>query len=568
MKKAVSIFLTVSLLVGICAAGAAAAPQDTLGFAVASDLHYNVPAERLEGEIDDPIYWYANRRAAMDNESGFIIDEFLSQCAEDDNCEFVLISGDMADNGRVITQEHYDVAAKFRAFEAQTGKQIYVINGNHDAAEYETSMTKFADFKTIYREFGYDEALATDEGTCSYTVNLGEKYRLIALDSCDETASTEDGMTIEKLNWVHEQTDAAKADGRYPILMMHHNLLDHLPLQRIISKNFIVKFHYTTAELFADWGIKLVLTGHEHCSDATAYTSALGNVIYDFATTALSMYPLEYRSFTLSDSEIKYSAKTIDSIDTQALSERVEGYSAEQLALMNDGLNSYAKGFLKNGIEYRLALSLSMEKMGISEEDIYYDLVYTAVTGLTDILEMPFYGENSVEQLAKEYNIEIPDSEYENGWDLATELVGAHYAGEEAYKLDSTEVTLLLRTVSLILKSDLATVNDEVFLAAANRILANLGIDGVSQSLTKLGASVFGGVTSAEYFLLAIASPILYEFAYDSDAVNDNNGTLPGYATVSAAANAGNLYERLADILQKAMLYLQFVFTYLFRIIL
>ena len=85
-------------------------------------IHTKQRAEQLtaSGEIDDEIYWYANRRAAMENESGFIIDEFLNQCAENDDVDFVLISGDIVDNGRAIAQEHTDVAAKFAAFEEKT----------------------------------------------------------------------------------------------------------------------------------------------------------------------------------------------------------------------------------------------------------------------------------------------------------------------------------------------------------------------------------------------------------------------------------------------------------------
>ena len=45
-------------------------------------IHYTNPEL-----LDDPIFWYANRRAAMENESGFIIDEFLNQCAENDDIE-------------------------------------------------------------------------------------------------------------------------------------------------------------------------------------------------------------------------------------------------------------------------------------------------------------------------------------------------------------------------------------------------------------------------------------------------------------------------------------------------
>ena len=36
----------------------------------------------------------------MENESRYIIDEFLKQCAENDKIEFVLIPGDIAKNQR------------------------------------------------------------------------------------------------------------------------------------------------------------------------------------------------------------------------------------------------------------------------------------------------------------------------------------------------------------------------------------------------------------------------------------------------------------------------------------
>ncbi len=561
MKKILCFVLSALIILSGVSVALAAENDDALKFAVASDLHYNVPEEELtaSGEIDDEIYWYANRRAAMENESGFIIDEFLNQCAEDDNIEFVLISGDIADNGKVIAQEHYDVAAKFAAFEEKTGKQIYVTVGNHDAGlNCETTLD---DFKRIYHDFGYAEALTVVEDNCSYTANLGDKYRLISLDSCDPDKSTGDGMSAEKMDWVRKQAQQAKKDGRYPILMMHHNLLDHMPVQSIFSKDFIVQFHLSTADLLANWGIKLVFTGHEHCSDAATYTSTLGNVIYDFATTSLTMYPLQYRYFEITDDEIKYEAKTVDKLDTEALSTAIDGYSQEQLDLMNAGLNDYSKGFLKAGVQWRLTRSLKMEQMGIAEDSIFYDLVNTAVGGLRKILEQPLYGEGGIQQLAAEYNIDIPDSEYETGWDVALELVAAHYGGEESFDFSTTEVTIFLRLVALVLRDDLAVLADEVFFEAANEIFKHFGTDSFVTDITKLATKVLGGVTPVEYLLLAIVSPLVYEFAVDNDGVNDNNGVLPGYGTVEFGNNLSNIYSNIVGIFNEIIKYFE-LFAY------
>lgn len=566
MKKLLSTVLCAAMLLGcfsfVCFADETKEAAD-LSIAIGSDLHYNVPEEELSNTIvGNEIYWYANRRAAMENESGFIIDEFLSQCAEDDSIEYVLIPGDLADNGRSILQEHIDVAAKLKAFEEETGKEVFVINGNHDLGE--NCVCTVEDFIRIYADFGYDHALETLDGTCSYTADLGDKYRLIALDSCDPSVSTEDGMTLQRIMWVCEQADKAYEDGRYPILMMHHNLLDHLPMQRILSRNFIVRFHYTTATLFADHGIKIVFSGHEHCNDATSFTTPSGNTIYDFATTSLSMYPLQYTVMSFTEEQITYEARTIDKIDTDALKETVDGYTDEQISLMNEDLNAYAKGFLKAGVQYRLELSLTMEKMGIDEDAFYYDLVNTAVSGLTELLNMPLYGENSVQELAKEYNIEIPESNYSTAWDLATDLVAAHYAGSESYELASTEVAILLRTVALILHSDLATVNDEIFISAANSLLSSMGITSTAtQDLRKLTANIFGGITPGEYFLVILISPLLYEFAFDGDGVDDNNGTLAGYG--AEESNFDNIITNISNTFNTMIIYIKNVFVVLSR---
>lgn len=564
MKKVLSIILSAIMASSVLCVGVCAEEKNDLSFAVASDLHYSAPEEELEKTNDDPIFWHATRRCEMENETGLIIDEFLNQCAESDDVEYVLISGDLANRGRSRPEDHLVIAQKLRDFEKKSGKEVYVINGNHDASNDQA--TTLARFKEIYAEFGYDHALTTRADDCSYTADLGEKYRLIALDSNHETKSTEDGMTADRLKWVKEQAELAKEDGRYPIVMMHHNLLDHLPIQRVLSRNFIVKFHFTTAELFADWGIKTVFTGHEHCSDATVYTSALGNKLYDFATTSLAMYPLEYRVVKYNDNEIKYETRSVDKIDYDALTATTKGYTDEQIAAMRADLRTFSKGYLKAGVQYRLELSLSPEKMGIDEGSAYSKPIIYAVDKLISLLRMPLCGENSLQSIAKEYGIEIPDSDYKTGWDLATDLVAWHYSGGEHFDTDSVEVTTLLRAVATILRNDFAGIADDVLLKAANSFLGELGYGPIADSLTKYCISKFGVYTKAEIFLVAVASPILYKFACDNDGVDDNNGVIEGYGTVNFKTNVSNIVENLDSLSEKITFYLRLVMSYLAKL--
>lgn len=563
MKKFIAILLTLSLMLSLFAVSVSAAEENTpdLSYAVSSDLHYTQHEETLEWFSEDPIYGYANRRAAMENESTLIIDEMLNQCAEDNNIDFLLVPGDLTNDGKMFLDDHKVVAEKFRKFEEETGKQVYVINGNHDVGmvgEYcETGRDEFLD---VYYEFGYEEALVTTDYDLSYTVDLSSKYRLIALDSCDYDKSTEDGMTEEKVQWVIDQAEQSYKDGKYPILMMHHNLLDHLPMQRLLSHDFIIRNHTLTAERWANAGIKLVFSGHEHCSDATTYTSTTGNTISDFATTSLTMYPLQYRYIEMTEEEIKYEAKTIDKIDTDALLEMVPDYSADQIDAMNNGLNEFAKNYLKNGVEWRLERGFLDEQLGIKPGDLYYDLVRDAIDALNNVLNMPLYGKGSAQELGKKYGIEIPDSEYKDGWDLATELVSAHYAGCEDYPLSGRDVTILMRLVSIILKTELAMVDDMVLTHAATTIVsATIGTEKYVIVENYLFGIGYGPISPGEYFLLAIASPLLQSFAND-DEVDDNNGVIDGYGTDNSTENMkANFTMSVNEFLSSLKMILKFI---------
>lgn len=567
MKKIISIILSVAMLVSVAGVAASAEYGDCdLSFAVASDLHINVDETELEWYSEDPIFGYANRRAAMEHESEFIIDEFLNQCANDDNIQFVLISGDLADNGRRIPEEHYTVAEKLTKFEKETGKQVYVIPGNHDFGNLgEYCEVDLAKFKEIYADFGYNQALTLAEGHGSYTADLSERYRLIALDSNDPDKSTEDGVTEDRVEWVVEQAKKAYEDNKYPILMMHHNLLDHLPMQRILSHDFIIRNHTATAEKWANAGIRLVFTGHEHCSDATSYTSAKGNLIYDFATTSLTMYPLQYRYIEMYDNEIRYEAKTVDKIDTDALTQKVPDYSQEQIDAMNAGLNAYAENFLKAGVQYRLELGFTDEKLGIKEGDIYYDLVRDVIDALIDVLDMPLYGEDSLSEVAAEYNITLPESEYETGWDLAMTMVAAHYAGSENYPMSGRDVTLFLRIVSTVIKEVVGTLDDTVISDIAVAILAGVGNDQSYDVIEKI-TNEQGGITAGEYLALAIFSPVIESFVVD-DGVDDNNGSIVGYARNSDGDRLDNIAGNLSSGFSEFTSIINTILQFLMRVI-
>ena len=541
MKKLFSFLIAfmMSLLPSAGGIDGAAESDETLRVATTADWHYVRTADSISGDYDSDLYFYTNISGAMRNETDALIDAFLANVADSDD-DYVLLSGDIVDDGSIIENHEY-IAEKLKAFEARTGKQVFLICGNHDIRGTMTA----DEFKEIYADFGYNQALEVAENDCSYTADLGEKYRLIAVDTCNRTKVSADGFTSDRLRWVKTQAEKAQEDGRYPVVIMHHNLLDHFPLQWIISKNFIVRQHTMTANLFANWGIKYVFTGHEHCSDGASFTSTLGNVIYDFATSALTMYPISYRDITFTDSKVTMKQVYINSLDTSKL----KGYTDEQLYMLQNELNVYAKGFFAAGMKYRLDQQLSPEKIGLDDTSPFYDLIDLTFGDVKEILEIPLYstqdGTNSLEALGAKYGITLPESDYKTAWDVLTELIIAHYAGGENFPLDSTEVTLFLDTLNIGLKTLYVGVSDELILKQANALLSQFGTTGIADKLMQTQTALFGSVSPTEYLAAAMLAPLIQAFEVDDDGVPDNDGVFEGYGAASGLGSVFALFSRL-----------------------
>lgn len=515
------------------------AADDSCGFAVATDLHYVHPLANVEDYVESEEFNTNKNGHSYQHESGFIIDEFLRQCAENDNCDFVLIPGDLATYGREYVEDHYTLAAKFRAFEQSTGKQVYVINGNHDNGK--ESLTNSAKFREIYNEFGYDKAFAVDESCCSYAVNLNDKYGLIALDSCDEQYRLASGVDFERVSWVREQAKAITESGRQPILMMHHNLLEHTPFELITQDKYIVSMPRTYASIFADCGIKLVFTGHTHTADAVSFTSPCGNTIYDFCSAALSEYPMQYRQFTLTDDEINYEMKTVQKIDTDALTSIVSGYSEESIKAMSTDFPKYAGEKQKAMIIGTVNDMISAEGLGVESDSIFYDTVNEACEAVKALFDMPLYGEDSVQQLAEGYGITLPESDYDNVWNMIGDASLNYAAGKKVYGSDSTEMEILFDCAKVALK-DSAIGNADGFISSAvDVIMKNV----VSEDVANLVESV---TESTEKLAVATVSAVVDAFCADTDGVDNVSGTLPGYY---AQPNDANIFDMLISLLTK-----------------
>lgn len=559
LKKSLSIILSLTLVLCSCLVLTASAKNDSdkFGFAVASDTHYVHPVKQAGTTLADEgwVTTFNSESESLTNQSGFIIDEFLKECAENPKCQFVLITGDLATHGRDYVSEHEAVAAKFRKFEKETGKQVYVINGNHDnAKDMPVDHKKFTE---IYHEFGYDEALSTDEGTCSYSANLNDEYTLVALDTCDERYRVVPNNDVTRMDWAVKQIKAAKKQGKKVIMIMHHNLLEHNPFQKLNEKNYVVNTPYSFAGLLADLGVKLVFSGHTHCNNVKSYTSFLGNTIYDFSMSSLGNFPAEYKYFNVTDSKISYETKKINHIDADKLAEVCKGFSNEALEMMKNNLQAYTWSMSYREYSEDLRENISPETLGVEESSALYAKLKPVTDTIKEMSDTPIYGKGGIQEQAAAYGLEIPDSEYKTLNDAMTLAMLRCKIGDKRYNLNSNDFTVLIRLLAFTVRKSIAATADSDILSGANEMLGKLGYKGsVADNMLRDFSEKYGFATPEEKEALAIAYGLWGGYFSDVDGVENRDGAIPGYAVKEANENqfivmAKKLFKLVIDLLNK-----------------
>ena len=559
LKKSLSIILSLTLVLCSCLVLTASAKNDSdeFGFAVASDTHYVHPVKQAGTTLADEgwVTTFNSESESLTNQSGFIIDEFLKECAENPKCQFVLITGDLATHGRDYVSEHEAVAAKFRKFEKETGKQVYVINGNHDnAKDMPVDHKKFTE---IYHEFGYDEALSTDEGTCSYSANLNDEYTLVALDTCDERYRVVPNNDITRMDWAVKQIKAAKKQGKKVIMIMHHNLLEHNPFQKLNEKNYVDNTPYSFAGLLADLGVKLVFSGHTHCNNVKSYTSFLGNTIYDFSMSSLGNFPAEYKYFNVTDSKISYETKKINHIDADKLAEVCKGFSNEALEMMKNNLQAYTWSMSYREYSEDLRENISPETLGVEESSALYAKLKPVTDTIKEMSDTPIYGKGGIQEQAAAYGLEIPDSEYKTLNDAMTLAILRCKIGDKRYNLNSNDFTVLIRLLAFTVRKSIAATADSDILSGANEMLGKLGYKGsVADNMLRDFSEKYGFATPEEKEALAIAYGLWGGYFSDVDGVENRDGAIPGYAVKEANENqfivmAKKLFKLVIDLLNK-----------------
>ena len=562
MRKFLCLVLAITIIAGIFSVTSVAADND-MTVTVVSDVHYNYsrtnnPVAKRNSISTD--FAHIEPGDLLPAEGYAILSAFLKAAGENEsNC--IIIPGDLADTGS--KQDATAVAAILRDFEKTYKKQVYVVPGNHDLLKMSVE-----EFEAIFAEFGYNEALASDPKTGSYTVDLKNGYRLIAIDSC-YPGDGRCGLDTERVNWIKEQCNKAKSDGKKAIAMMHHNMLEHFILGRTIHSKAIVDESLGLADILAKSGVKYIFTGHTHDSDIISYTADDGSVVYDVVTATLLTNSCPYRVVTFGEN-VKFETRHVDKIDTSLLP---QGISENALKLAEENFSEYSRVATWVGLEaiFRSYVSAKGFKNLLKLEDEAMNAIIDKVGDkLAEAIMMPFNKADeteegkSIESIAKKYSAEIPETDYKNLIDLAITFYEAHNLGDENFPAHSDEVVLVTRGLATALGYALEDVTAEEY-ATVMSFLVGLADVKIPVDFFVYAGDGIKRMEGIEIYVLLVLVPLVREFGMDK-APGDNNVTLSGYAVGGENAEkpeGKSFWDKIMDFFNRIFEAIKTIFVFL-----
>lgn len=288
-----------------------------------TDVHYFAPSLTDNGAA------FKQYVAAGDGKQLAYSDEITDAFFEDveaKKTDVLIISGDLTNNGEKTS--HEELAKKLAQVE-KAGTQVFVVPGNHDinnpwARKFEkdkqlpTDTITPTDFSKIYGDFGYKDAISSDDFSLSYLAAPSSKVWLLMLDTAiyktnmqQGTPTTEGGLTTGTLDWVKECSTLAEKNGAKLIPVMHHNLTNH---SDVIQRGFTINYNQQVIDTLTAGNMEFSLSGHIHTQNIRTAKSTDGKEITDIVTNALSVYPHKYGNITYSakNKNFTYQSQKLD----------------------------------------------------------------------------------------------------------------------------------------------------------------------------------------------------------------------------------------------------------------
>nr|HPO50831.1 metallophosphoesterase [Spirochaetota bacterium] len=281
-------------------------------FAIMSDLHFYDTILGKDGKAFED-YIDNDRKLLIESEE--ILDKAIEKISAED-VDFVIIPGDLTKDGEEIN--HKKVAEKLAKLK-QSGKKVFVINGNHDLlnghslryvndSKERVETTDREEFMEFYKDFGFGDAIDQDKESLSYVFEPVEGLWFLAMDSCmwykndlDEEPVVDGEFRQSTVTWIESVLQKANKENKALLGMMHHGALEHYNSNEKYYGEYVVNRNEEIIKLFAAYGLNFVFTGHFHSQDIVSKKLKNGSFLYDIETGSLVTHPCPYRIINISE---------------------------------------------------------------------------------------------------------------------------------------------------------------------------------------------------------------------------------------------------------------------------
>lgn len=267
---------------------------------IATDIHYLARELTDMGDVFVDMIQHGDGKVT--NYIWQIMEAFVQEVIRE-KPELLILSGDLSLNGELLS--HQEFAGYLQEIESH-GIPVAVIPGNHDinnvgASRYKegrripAEITTPEQFRQIYGEFGYNEALSSDPESLSYVYPVNEDIWALMLDSCQYKEENLIGgmIDLETYGWIEEQLDAANEADVMLLPVSHHNLLDE---SRIYEDDCTIEHSERLIEMLENWDATLYLSGHLHVqhymNSDREFDGTAG--VYEIVTSSLATPPCQY----------------------------------------------------------------------------------------------------------------------------------------------------------------------------------------------------------------------------------------------------------------------------------
>jgi 3',5'-cyclic AMP phosphodiesterase CpdA len=211
--------------------------------------------------------------------------EIVLEQLEPLDLDFLLLPGDLTQHGE--PENHAWLAQRL----ARLPYPAYVVPGNHDVVQLSSTdhSIGLTDFPFYYQKFGY-----TDPERPYYTCEVFPGVRLIGLNSnCFDSQGRQIEMghlDLDQLTWLKQTLAAAKDE--LVLVMVHHNVIEHLPGQahNSLGRRYMLENASELLHLLHCADVPLLFTGHLHIQDIAQQQG-----IHEITTGSLVSYPHPYR---------------------------------------------------------------------------------------------------------------------------------------------------------------------------------------------------------------------------------------------------------------------------------